>query len=80
MLDELEILLDSIKKQYKNLYSEWKQSNLYVPINQRKNLVKDIKNNNEILNTILDYRVFLNENYLDIKIVFDQLCCHTYIF
>ena len=73
MLDELEILLDSIKKQYKNLYSEWKQSNLYVPINQRKNLVKDIKNNNEILNTILDYRVFLNENHLDIKIVFDQL-------
>ena len=73
MLDELEILLDSIKKQYKNLYSEWKQSNLYVPINQRKNLVKDIKNNNEILNTILDDRVFLNENHLDIKIVFDQL-------
>ena len=36
MLDELDILLDSIKKQYINLYSEWEQSNLYVPINQKK--------------------------------------------
>lgn len=73
MLEELNILLDSIKAQYKQLYLEWKQSELYVPINQRKKLVKDIKNDNEILNVILDYRLFLNENHLDIKIAFDKL-------
>lgn len=73
MLNELDILLDSINKQYKDLYSKWKQSNVYVEINQKKNLVKDIRNDNEILKTILDYRLFLNENHLDIKMAFDKL-------
>ena len=73
MLDELEILINSIIEQYKHLYLDWKQSNLYIPIHQKKNRVKDVNNNNEILNTILNYRLFLNENHLDIKLAFDQL-------
>ncbi len=73
MLAELDILLDSIREQYNQLYAEWKKSNLYVPLHQKKNLVKDIKNNNEILNAILDYRLFLNENHLDLKMTFDSL-------
>lgn len=44
-----------------------------MPIHQKRNLVKDVKNNSEILNTILNYRLFLNENHLDIKLAFDQL-------
>ena len=68
MLNELDILLDSIEKQYKNLNLEWQKNKLYFPLHQKKNLVKDIKSNNQILNTILDYCQFLNENHLDLKI------------
>lgn len=73
MLEELNILIDSIMKQYNKLYVEWEKSNLYVPLHQKKNLVKDIKNNNEILNIILDYRLFLNEKHLDLKMAFNSL-------
>ncbi len=73
MLEELYKLIKFIEKQYKYLYLEWKQDNLYVPIHQKKKLVKDIKDNNDILNTILNYRLFLNEKHLDIKLAFDQL-------
>ena len=61
MLEELEILIKFIEKQYKHMHVEWKKSNLYVPIHQKNKLVKDIKNDNDILNTILNYRLFLNE-------------------
>ncbi len=73
MLDELDILINFVMKQYKYLYLKWKNSDFYLPIHQKRNLVKDVKNNSEILNTILNYRLFLNENHLDIKLAFDQL-------
>ena len=73
MLEELDTLIRFIEKEYKHLYSEWKQCNLYVPIHQKKKLVKDIKDDNDVLNTIFNYRLFLNENHLDIKLALDQL-------
>ena len=71
MLEELDTLIRFIEKEYKHLYSEWKQCNLYVPIHQKKKLVKDIKDDNDVLNTIFNYRLFLNENHLDIKLALD---------
>lgn len=73
MLDELDILIKTIDQQYINLYLKWKKSNLYTPLHQKKNLVKDIKTNKELLNNILNYRLFLNENHLNLKMLFDNL-------
>ena len=36
MLDELEKLVSFIQKKYKELYNEWKKSELYDPIHQKK--------------------------------------------
>ena len=73
MLDELEKLVSFIQKKYKELYNEWKKSELYDPIHQKKNLVKDINDNNNILNNILNYRAFINDKSLDLKIAFNNL-------
>lgn len=73
MLEELDKLIIFIIKEYNRLFEEWKQSNLYLPINQKNKLVKDIKIDNDILNSILNYRLFINENHLDLKLGFDKL-------
>ena len=73
MLDELEKLVSFIQKKYKEMYNEWKKSELYDPIHQKKNLVKDINDNNNILNNILNYRTFINDKSLDLKIAFNNL-------
>lgn len=73
MLEDLEKLIIFIQQQYKRLYTEWKKSNLYEPIHQKKILVKDINNDNDILNTILNYRSFINDKSLDLKIAFNNL-------
>ena len=36
-------------------------------------MVKNIKNNEKLLKIILDYRLFINENHLDLKFKFDEL-------
>ena len=73
MLEELDRLIIFIQQEYNKLFDEWKQSNLYEPINQKNKLVKDIKNDNNILNIILNYRLFINENHLDLKLGFNEL-------
>ena len=73
MLEDLDKLIIFIYQEYNKLYEKWKQSNLYLPINQKNKLVKNIKEDNNILNSILSYRLFINENHLDFKIDLNDL-------
>lgn len=73
MLEELDVLIIFIEQEYKRLSNKWKKSDLYEGINQKKKLVKDIEHDNNILTTILNYRLFINENHLDIKLEFNRL-------
>lgn len=73
MLEDLDKLINFIEKEYNKLFEEWKNNRQYVSINQKKKLVKDINNDESILNTILDYRIFLNANNLNLKMGFNQL-------
>ena len=73
MLEELDVLIIFIEQEYKRLSNKWKKSDLYEEINQKKKLVKDIEHDNNILTTILNYRLFINENHLDIKLEFNRL-------
>ena len=73
MLEELDVLIIFIEQEYKRLSNKRKKSDLYEEINQKKKLVKDIEHDNNILTTILNYRLFINENHLDIKLEFNRL-------
>lgn len=55
------------------MFEKWQISNLYGCVNQKKKIVKDIKKDKSILNNILNYRIFLNENNLEIKLDFNKL-------
>lgn len=73
MLSELDKLIIFTKQEYDKLFNEWKKSELYHPIHQKNKLVKDINKDDNILDAILNYRLFLNENHLDLKLGFDEL-------
>ena len=73
MLEELSKLIDFIQQKYDILLIKWEQSDLYESINQKNNLVIDINKNDNMLNTILNYRAFINDNNLDLKMAFNEL-------
>lgn len=54
MLDDLDTLITFMNDEYDKLYCEWKNSKLCIDINQKNILIKDIENNNNILNSILN--------------------------
>ncbi len=73
MLEDLDKLIIFIEKEYNKLFEEWKNNVQNVSINQKKRLVEDINKDDNILNTILDYRTFVNANNLNLKMGFTQL-------
>lgn len=73
MLEELELLVKFILGKYDEVLIEWKQSNGTKLINQKKTCVKDITKNDDLFNTILNYRSFLNDKNLELKMAFDTL-------
>ena len=73
MLDELDKLIVFINNEYNNYCEKWKNSKLYIPINQKNTLVKNIEKNNNIFNSILNYRLFINEYHFELKIKLSEL-------
>lgn len=73
MLEELDTLIVFIQKEYDELINRWKKSDLYSSFNQKITLVKDINQDNNILKQILNYRNFINENNLYLKMRFEGL-------
>ncbi len=73
MLEELDRLITFIQQKYYLLLNEWNNINSCEPINLKKTQVRKINNNINILNTILNYRLFINTNNLDLKMDFNEL-------
>lgn len=69
MLEELDKLINFIQKEYINFTKEWKQSDYYSKINIKNTLVCDVLENKTLLDTIINYREFINEN--NIQLVMD---------
>ena len=69
MLENLEKLINFIQNKYIKLNYKWKNSNYYTKVNLNSNQVSDLLNNETILNSIFNYRKFLNEN--NIQLVMD---------
>lgn len=72
MIKELERLISFIQKEYIEFNEKWQNSNYYSKINLKNNLVCDLLENEEILNTIFNYREFINENNIQLLMDFKQ--------
>lgn len=69
MLNELENLINFILIEFMEFNEKWQKSNYYTKINLKNNLVCDLLENEKILNTIFNYREFINEN--NIQLIMD---------
>lgn len=69
MLEELDKLINFIRTEYIQLTDKWEQSDCYTKVNLKNNNVCDLLENKLILDTIVKYREFINEN--NIKLMMD---------
>ena len=72
MFEELEKLIDFIQIEYIEFNKKWENSNNYSKINLRNNLVCDLLSNELILDTIFNYREFINESNIQLLMDFKQ--------
>lgn len=72
MFEELDKLINFIQKEYIEFNEEWQKSNYYYKFNLKNNLVCDLLNNEMILETIFNYREFINENNIQLLMDFKQ--------
>lgn len=73
MLEELDLLISFIQNKYNEINIQWKNSELYLPLNMKLNTVKDVYHNENILNAIYNYRTFLNGKNLELSLAFKNL-------
>lgn len=72
MLEELDKLINFIQTEYIQLTSKWEQSEYYTKINLKSNQVCDLLENKLILDTIVNYREFINQNNIQLLMDFKK--------
>lgn len=72
MLEELDKLINFIQTEYIQLTSKWEQSDYYTKINLKNNQVCDLLENKLILDTIVNYREFINQNNIQLLMDFKK--------
>ena len=72
MKDELGRLIEFIEVEYQMFCEKWKNSEGYLKINLKNNLVSDLLENEEIMNAIFSYREFINENNIQLIMDFKE--------
>lgn len=72
MFEELDRLINFIQKEYIEFNEKWQKSNYYYKFNLKNNLVCDLLNNEMMLETIFNYREFINENNIPLLMDFKQ--------
>ena len=72
MLIELENLINFIQTEYLEFNKKWQKCDYYTKINLKNNQVCYLLENEEMLNTIFNYREFINENNIQLLMDFKQ--------
>lgn len=72
MFEELDRLINFIQKEYIEFNEKWKKSDYYYKFNLKNNWVCDLLNNEMMLETIFNYREFINENNIQLVMDFKQ--------
>lgn len=79
MLKELDKLIIFIQRQYETLLNEWNKNSKYKKYNLKNIEVREINNNNEILEKIFAYRLFINENNIFLRQSIKKLNLNNYV-
>lgn len=69
MLEELDKLINFIQTEYIQLTTKWEQSDYYTKINLRNTQVCNLVENKLVLDEIVNYREFINQN--NIQLIMD---------
>lgn len=72
MLDELENLISFIQNEYIQFNEKWQNSDYYFKFDLKNNLIVDLSENEQMLNTIFNYREFINENNIQLLLDFKR--------
>lgn len=72
MLEELDKLINFIQTEYIQLTNKWEQSDYYTKINLKSNQVCDLLENKLMLDIIVNYREFINQNNIQLLIDFKK--------
>lgn len=72
MLEELDKLINFIQTEYVQLTIKWEQSDYYNKINLKNKQVCDLLENKLILDTIVNYREFINQNNIQLLMDFKR--------
>lgn len=72
MLEELDKLINFVQSEYIQLTNKWEQSEYYTKINLKNNQVCDLVENKLILDTIVNYREFINQNNIQLLMDFKK--------
>ena len=72
MLEDIEMLIQFIQTEYLDFTNKWRESNYYSKINLKSTQVCEILENKKILNIIMDYREFINENNIQLMMDFKK--------
>ena len=73
MLNELDKLILFIQEKYIEMLDKWIKDDKYEKIDLKKTEVREINENNKVLDTIYNYRSFINKNNLALKIEMNEL-------
>ena len=77
MIEELENLIEFIQKEYLELTNKWENSVYYSKINWKNTLVCNMTENKELLDAVICYRDFINENIIQLLMDFKQFNTET---
>ncbi len=72
MLEELDKLINFIQTEYIDFTKKWEKSYNYSKINLKSTLVCDVLENKILLDAIINYREFINENNIQLVMDFKQ--------
>lgn len=71
-MGELKKLIDFIQDKYLEFNNNWENSEYFAKVNLKKMLVKELSINKNMLDTVFNYREFINTNNVQLIIAFQQ--------
>lgn len=76
-MKQIEEIINHIQYEYDNINNSWKKSKNYEKINLKKSLIKDLNSRDRIMDTIFEYRDYINKNIINFSLNIQRCCFST---